>query len=88
MQNQSRRRKKPTKKEMQQNVVNTFQSELKKNYVKALIQGSEIFCQLILDNINNGKTLEDIKSLCENNLKNKNVMENIVNKENNNGKVN
>ena len=75
---ESRKRKKPTKKEMQQKVVDTFQTELKRNYIKALVQGREIFAQTILDNIANGKTLDDIKRLCEVSLHSKEITEQIA----------
>ena len=78
---ESRKKKKPTKKEMQQKVVDTFKSQLKKNYVKALIQGSEINSQIILDMIDNGKSLDEIKSFLTSSLHNKEIMEKVVMKE-------
>lgn len=83
--NQSHRKRKPTKKEMQQKVVDTFQSELKKNYIKALIQGQEIFAKTILDYINNGKSLDEIKSFCEIALHNSQKIEEISTNKNKKG---
>lgn len=78
---ESHKKRKPSKKEMQQKVVDTFEKRLKEMHIKGMIQGSEIFSQLILDNIANGKTLDDIKSLCETNLHSKETMEKVVMKE-------
>lgn len=77
----SHRKKKPTKKETQSMIVKTFEDELKKNYIKALIQGSEINSQIIIDMINNGKELDEIKSFLITNLHNKETMEKVIMKE-------
>lgn len=75
---ESHRKKKPTKKEAQGMIVKTFEQELKKNYIKALIQGREIFAQTILDYINDGKTIEDIKRFCETTLHSDEVTEKVA----------
>lgn len=75
---ESHRKRKPTKKEAQGMIVKTFEQELKKNYVKALIQGREIFAQTILDYINDGETIEDIKRFCETTLHSGEVTEKVA----------
>lgn len=73
------RKKKPTKKEAQSMIVKTFESELKKNHIKGMVQGGEIFAKTILDYINSGKTIDEIKSFCESTLHNRDTMEKIAN---------
>ena len=63
-------------------IVKTFEQELKKNHIKGMIQGQEVFAQTILDYINNGKTLDDIKRFCETTLHSKETFEKIIMKEN------
>lgn len=74
----SHRKKKPTKKEAQSLIVKTFESELKKNYIKNMIQGRDIFAQTILDYINSGKTIDEIKSFCESTLHSGEVTEKVA----------
>lgn len=62
-------------------IVEVFENNLKKNYIKALIQGQEVFAQTILNHINNGKTVEDIKRFCEITLKSKKITEKVAMKE-------
>lgn len=50
---------------LKENIVNTFSKELKENYIKNLIEGSEIAYTLILDNINKGYSIEQVKAFCE-----------------------
>lgn len=76
------KKKKPTKKEAQDMIVKTFEQELKKNHIKGMVQGQEVFAQTILDYINNGKTLDDIKRFCETTLNSKETFEKIIMKEN------
>lgn len=70
-------------------IVETFENNLKKNYIKALIQGRELFAQIILDYIKDGKTIEDIKKFCETTLKSGETTEKVAmgikEKENDNG---
>lgn len=51
--------------ELKEKIVDTFNKELKGNYIKNLIEGSEIAYTLILDNINKGYSLEQVKAFCE-----------------------
>ena len=80
--NQDHLKKKPNKKEMQDKVIDTFQKQLKDNYVKSLVQGGEIIAQTILNFINDGKDLEYIKCYCESLVKavNDGTMEKVTNK--------
>lgn len=59
-------------------IVEAFENNLKKNYIKALIQGQEIFAQTILNYINNGKSIDDVKRLCEATLKSSKITEKIA----------
>lgn len=72
---ESHRKKKPTKKQAQSMIVKTFEDELKKNYIKNMIQGRDIFAQTILDYINSGKTIDEIKSFCESTLHSSEMIE-------------
>ena len=79
MTTQSRKPKKPTKKQMIEQIPKVMEQDLKKNFIKNLVQGFEISNQMILDKINNGATLEEVKSFVELNLKNKDVVEKVAN---------
>ncbi len=82
MQTQDRKREKLSKKEAQELILKNFEENLKRMHIKGLIGGQEVFAQMILDNINNGKTLEDIKHLCETTLhkETSETMEKVINK--------
>lgn len=60
-----------------------FEEQLKRNYVKALVQGGEVAYQTILSMIEDGKTLEDIQSFCKKSLsaKGKKTFEKVVDKQ-------
>ena len=79
MTTQSRKPKKPTKKQMIEQIPKVMEQDLKKNFIKNLVQGFEISNQMILDKINNGATLEEVKNFVELNLKNKDVVEKVAN---------
>lgn len=81
-QNQSRRKKKPTKKESIQMVIDNFEAEIKKHHIKGLVQGGEIIAQTILDFIKDGKDLDYIRDYCESTLKSSQdgTMEKVINK--------
>ena len=76
---QSKQSKKPTKKQAMANIVNHYESSLKENFIKNMIMGFETASQLYLDKINSGCTMEELKEFIENNLKNKNIIEKVVN---------
>lgn len=54
-------------------VVETFGKELKKNYIKNMVQGYEIAMKMITDFCDRGdRSVADIKAFCEHCLKPKN----------------
>ena len=79
MTTQSRKPKKLTKKQMIEQIPKVFEQDLKKNFVKNIMIGFESCNQMILDKINNGATLEEVKNFVELNLKNKDVVEKVAN---------
>jgi hypothetical protein len=79
MPTQSRKPKKLTKKQMIEQIPKVVESDLKKNFIKNIMIGFHSCNQMILDKINNGATLEEVKSFVELNLKNKDVVEKVVN---------
>lgn len=76
---QSKQSKKPTKKQAMANIVNHYESSLKENFIKNMVIGFETTSQLYLDKINSGCTMKELKEFIENNLKNKDVIENVAN---------
>ena len=54
MATQSRKPKKPTKKQMIEQIPKVVESDLKKNFIKHIMIGFESCNQMILDKINNG----------------------------------
>lgn len=76
---ESHKKKKPTKKQAQSMIVKTFEDELKKNHIKGMVQGGEIMAKTILDYINSGKTIDEIKKFCESTLHSGDTMEKIAN---------
>ena len=59
-------------------ISKVVESDLKKNYIKNMIQGFETANKMILDKINSGATLEEVKKIVELNLKNKKVVEKVA----------
>ena len=59
-------------------ISKVVESDLKKNYIKNMIQGFEIANKMILDKINSGATIEEVKKMVELNLKNKKVVEKVA----------
>lgn len=60
---------KQTKGKAIKEIANHYENELKKNFNKNLVMGGEIMCQSILDLINSGKNLDEIKEFCDGVLK-------------------
>ena len=51
-------------------VTEAVEKELKKNYIKNMVQGYEIAMKMIVDFCDRGdRSVEDIKALCEGSLK-------------------
>ena len=59
-------------------ISKVVESDLKMNYIKNMIQGFETANKMILDKINSGATLEEVKKMIELNLKNKKVVEKVA----------
>ena len=76
---QSHNKKKPTKKQAMENIVNHYESSLKENFIKNIVIGFETASQLYLDKINSGCTMEELKEFIESNLKNKDAIEKVAN---------
>jgi radical SAM superfamily enzyme YgiQ (UPF0313 family) len=79
MATQRRKPKKPTKKQMIEQIPKVMEQDLKKNFIKNIMIGFESCNQMILDKINSGASLEEIKNFVELNLKNKDVVEKVAN---------
>lgn len=65
MATESKRKKKPTKKQLIENVGSTIDKTLKENFIKNMIMGRELVLNEILDKIKNGDSLETIKEYIE-----------------------
>lgn len=63
------RKPKQTKQNRINEVVNHVDKTLKDNFIKNLVQGGEIMAQEVLNMINDGKNIEDVKKYCESVLK-------------------
>ena len=59
-------------------ISKVVESDLKKNYIKNLVQGFEIANKMIFDKINSGATLKEVKEMVKLNLKNKKVVEKVA----------
>ena len=62
------KKKKPTKAEMIASIPKVVEKELNKNYIKNMSQGGQIAQQMILDYINDGHGIEEVKSFIKKNL--------------------
>jgi len=65
---QDHKSKKPTKAQLIESIPNAMKSELNKNFILNMIQGSDLAYQMMLDYINSGHTLDEVKSFIEKNL--------------------
>ena len=61
-----------------EDIAKVVEPDLKRNYIKNMVQGFETANQMILDKINSGATLEEVKKMIELNLKNKKVVEKVA----------
>lgn len=64
----SHKKKKPTKAELIASIPKVVDDELHKNYIKNLVQGFELANRMILEYINNGNGLDEVKGFIEKNL--------------------
>lgn len=76
---ESYKTKKLTKKQIIKQIPKVVEQDLQKNFIKNIMIGFETSNQMILDKINNGASLDEIKELVELNLKNKNLIEKVAN---------
>ena len=58
-----------------------FNSELKKNLIKNIMIGFNTANQMILDYIDNGHNLDEVKEFCLKNVEKKDIVENIISDE-------
>ena len=65
---EDRKKKKPTKAEAMASIFKHFEDKLKDGYILNMMQGFEIANQMLLDYINSGHTIEEVKSFIEKNL--------------------
>ena len=65
---EDRKAKKPTKKQLLEQIPIVMEQELKSNYIKNMVMGFELGQQMILDYINNGHTIEEVKDFVTKNL--------------------
>lgn len=80
---QSRNKKKITKKQAMENIINHYETSLKKDFIKNIMIGFETASQMYLDKINGNCTMEELKSFIENNLNNKEVIKKVARGEKN-----
>ena len=75
---EDRKRKKPTKKQMLEEVIpQKFKEELSNSHRNGLVQGFEICNQMLMEYAKN-HTSEEIVAFCRLNVENKKVMEDLV----------
>ena len=75
---QSHNKKKPTKKQIQQNIVNHYENSLKENFSKNMVMGFEVASQMYLDKIESGCTLDELKEFIKKNIENKSVIVSVA----------
>jgi hypothetical protein len=62
------------------NITNKFSEEIKKNFIKNIMIGWESANRMIVDKIDSGATLEELREFCVKNIENKDTMEKVANK--------
>ena len=70
---EDRKAKKPTKKQLLEQIPIVMEQELKSNYIKNMVMGFELGQQMILDYINNGHNIEEVKEFATKNLVKENL---------------
>ena len=78
MATQSHNKKKPTKKQIQQNIVNHYENSLKENFIKNMVMGFEVASQMYLDKIESGCTIDELKEFIKKNIENESIMESVA----------
>jgi hypothetical protein len=69
--------KKPTKKQMMEDIPKRFEQELKSTHIKGMVQGYELSNQMLLEYAEN-HTIEEVVEFCRKNVENKGKMEEVV----------
>lgn len=69
--------KKPTKKQMMEELPKKFEQELKSAHIKGMVQGYELSNQMLLEYAEN-HTIEEVVEFCKKNVENKGKMEEVV----------
>ena len=73
-----RKGKKPTKKQMLEEVIpNQFKEELRNAHIKGMVQGFEVANQMLLEYADS-HTIEELRDFCKKNVEQKQVMEKVV----------
>lgn len=71
--------KKPTKAQMINEIIpKQFEQKLKEMHIKGMVQGFEVANQMLLEYADK-HTIEEVVEFCKKNIKNKDVMEKVVN---------
>ena len=77
-QSQSHNKKKPTKKQTMEKLVNHYENSLKENFIKNMVMGFEVASQMYLDKIENGCTIDELKEFIKKNIENKSIIESVA----------
>jgi hypothetical protein len=64
----SHKKKKPTKAEMIASIPKHVEDKLKEGYIKNMVQGFTLANQMLLDYINDGHTIDEVKLFVEKNV--------------------
>lgn len=71
--------KKPTKAQLINEIIpKQFEQKLKEMHIKGMVQGFEVANQMLLEYAEK-HTIEEVVEFCKKNIKNKDVMEKVVN---------
>lgn len=71
-------KKRVTKKDRQKALLGHYENTLKNNFIKNMSLGFHTCNKLILEKINNGASLEEIRQFCELNEKNEDTITDIM----------
>lgn len=79
------KKKKPTKAEMIASIPKHVEDKLKEGYIKNMVQGFTLANQMLLDYINDGHTIDEVKAFVEKNVSKDGLdtMEKVIGGDNN-----